>query len=93
MVVWPLTQAPYGNWNSGNGQVNVNWNDVGNQNDNMGVRLPEWGSLSYVVDFSQPPSIRPISSIWACNCMIRVSFTSDSSRYRRSLNRNSSSSD
>ncbi|HUC96113.1 MAG TPA: hypothetical protein VMR16_00395, partial [Candidatus Saccharimonadales bacterium] len=36
------TQAPYGDWSSGNGLVYVYWDDVGNQDDYMGVRLPVW---------------------------------------------------
>jgi hypothetical protein len=36
-------QAPRGSWFSGDGQVVVSWNRVGDQNDGIGVRLPVWG--------------------------------------------------
>ena len=36
-------QAPYGYWNSGGGRVVVDWDDVGDQDVRLGVRLPVWG--------------------------------------------------
>lgn len=39
------SQAPASNWNSDNGQVNVNNDDVGNSDDNIGARLPVRGIL------------------------------------------------
>ena len=39
------SQAPASNWNSDNGQVNVNNDNVGNSDDNIGARLPVRGIL------------------------------------------------
>lgn len=36
-------RAPCGFWDSGYGRVRVNWDGVGSQRDDMGVRLPVWG--------------------------------------------------
>lgn len=56
--------ALVGNRNDNN--VNVNQNNANNHNDNRAWR----GSLKVYwlyVDFSQPPSIFPISANFACN--------------------------
>ena len=82
--------APNGYWNVGNGQVNVNLNDVDNSNDILGSRSPVRDS--YFVLFNHPPNIRPTSASWDCSCIIRVSLAMPSSRYSRNLKRSSSSS-
>lgn len=66
--VWTLTAMNANgltvNWNPDNGQVNLNHNDVGNRDDNLGVR-PEMRVTFCVVraqmDFIHPPNMRPIS--------------------------------
>ena len=43
MGLWMMhaidSQAPASNWNSDNGQVNVNNDNVGNSDDNIGARV------------------------------------------------------
>jgi hypothetical protein len=36
-------QAPSGIWRPGVGRVGLDWRDVGDRRDNLGVRLPVWG--------------------------------------------------
>lgn len=74
--------ALYGNRNDEN--VNVNQNDANNHNHNRAFR----GSIRVYwlcEDLSQPPSILPISCVWACSWKTRVSFTSFNSSKRRSF--------
>jgi hypothetical protein len=54
--------APNGNWNPENGQVNLNNNDVGNQDDILGARP---AGRIYCRLFSHPPSMRPMSPAMA----------------------------
>ena len=51
------------NWNPDNGQVNLNDNDVGNRNDNLGVRPAVRVALRIkpLGGFIHPPNIRPTS--------------------------------
>jgi hypothetical protein len=38
-TLWPLSgNLPNGNFNPDNGQVNLNWNNAGNRDSNLGVR-------------------------------------------------------
>ena len=61
-----LRSVAGGNWNDNNRQVNLNENHTDNQNNNARFRASAMVYVLYV-DFSQPPSIFPISSILLCN--------------------------
>lgn len=72
------------NFNPNNQNSNVNNDNQNNENDNRGVRrlirvYKLW------TDFSQPPSIRPISANFAWIWNIFVSLAMASSRSRRSF--------
>lgn len=72
------------NFNPNNQKTNVNNDNPNNENDNRGaVRLLRGYWLCE--DFSQPPSIRPISSTFSWSWKTRVSFESFNSNRRRIL--------
>ena len=76
--------VPNANWNRDGRQANLNRNDPGNVDENIGVRsavkVHEAPS-----DFSQPPSMRPISLSTVWDWLIFVSCPTASSRKRRSF--------
>jgi hypothetical protein len=76
--------VPNAYWNRVGEQANVDRNDPENRNPNDGVRSAVEGQGA-VTDFSQPPSILPISSIASCAWKILVSFAIFSSRHNRNL--------
>ena len=72
------------NGNRNGDNVNVNQNNANNHNDNRSWR----GSIrvyKLCTDFSQPPSMRPISANFAWVWCIFVSFDIASSRSKRSF--------
>lgn len=71
-------------WNDNNRQVNLNENNADNQNDNARLRASMMVYVLYV-DFSQPPSILPISSILFCNWKMIVSLIMPNSMYSRNF--------
>ncbi len=71
--------VPNANWNRDNQQANLNRNDSDNHNDNIGSRF---SVIAYALlrDFSQPPSMRPISAKLLCAWNILVSLAIFSSK-------------
>ena len=72
-----------GYWNRDNRKANLNGNNPSNRNSDYGTRSGMW--VYVFADFSQPPSMRPISAKCACAWNILVSLAIFSSRNRRNF--------